>query len=418
MFKAVRRSQKDSPATKIESPLSQSAPALPGDLVNHIAGMSTRFRDLSALSLLSTSWSAGCNNIMDEVRRMAIEGPASVTEPILGSKCMIFAQDFAIGRLRSKTSSEGSTSASTAKLLRNLLQLIKVSASAPAFSELAKLFFDLRNLDKVSWDLLVQVAAPKTRAMHMLALDPDAKAVISAQAWDEISIAAQNCLELFLEGENVGGGALCDYPKAITKFGKGMTPEYGSPFHRILFASLLYRPKAFYELIQLAAKCNAVNFFEFSERVRSHFHQDRNVLVTLELTTARWFAEASEDDFSSVPYKVLLKAINQVYNQYSRVSGLTVEQKEIVEDSRRHSMLGIATKAEAIIKAIPKDQVKSRQMVLEPLMRYLREQPDSDESMTLVKNRIKAAARKENWLPGNPNLKFFNLPAKPFGPIW
>lgn len=237
--------------------------------------------------------------------------------------------------------------------------------------------------------------------MHMLAMDPDAEAVISKQAWDPVYTAARNCLDLFLEKESVGGGALCDFPGAIIKFGKGMTPQYGSPFHRILFASLLNRPKAFYELIQLAAQCNAVDFFEFSDRVRSRFHDDGNILIALELSTAKWFATATVNELSSVPCKVLLKAINRVYNQYLHMSSLTREQKVVVEDSCWQSMLGIASNVQAIITAIPKEKLKSRRKILEPLMRYLRQQSASD-----VKDRIKAAAREENWLPGNPDLKF------------
>lgn len=383
-----------------------SAPHLPADVIGCIAQQTTHFSDLNALRMVSKSWRIGCGSVMDEVRAMALDSTWRASEPLLRTQtCLAFAQDYA-QMLLSEPPPKDFNPGKRARLSRTLPQLWKLNGKECTFREIAHVFFNMRGLDAEGWKLLLELSVPRLKALSMLALDPDACNVIRNEDWQQIRQGAVDTLEAYLESDPIGGGALCDYPIAIKRFGEKTSPPYCSPFHRILFASLVYQPKAFHPLIQMAAQCNGSDFCEFSARVRLHFKHDSNIQVSLNLATAKWLCRESEEVLSSIHLDVRANAINRVYQQYLWTTDFSAEQKQIVEPTRHEYMMAIARNAAAIVRSIPAEKPGYREAVLKPLMDYLRSESRSNEQAKRTMAAIQKQARLENWLANNPKLKF------------
>jgi hypothetical protein len=374
MFNAVHSSTKSPNPASPSTNLPQLPHALPPELGIRIVRFGSRVRDLIALSVLSKSWKEAFDDVLKQVRAVAFDHRASEAEGLtLGKyKTRTYAQDFAWLILSGQACTRQLDPINHAKLSNNLPRLWKDNRAIPRFWDLAIVLFNMHGLEEDSWQHLLDIT-PRKGAFSMLMHDPQARELIRPGCRDAVMAKAGAELEKHLEEEGTGsGGALWVYSNMIDKFGK--STGYAYPFHRILFASLLYRPLAFYGLIELAAGMDAADFTTFSARVQKHFHSDANVLFALQLGTARWLALATKDDLSDFPPDQLEHTIMQIRSKCVMLEGLTLDQYRLVIEVRATLLANLAKKAPAILEAIPVDAKACRKRIQSSLKSM--EKPD------------------------------------------
>ncbi len=337
---------------------------------------------------------------MGEVRDLALGNPGSEPLITVDRRHLSLALNYALLRLQRKPSAEAKEIAEVAVLRSKLPQLWRHS-----LSEQFDLLWNMTGLNKEAWSSLIQLSGRRKAELNLLTLHPDARKLFTEKAYEEAYKAAEKSFEDFLE--EAGGGALHDYPVVIRKMGEKMC--YGHPFPQMLLSSLCFRPLACHHLIRIASECELEGFFQFVRGVNKHCAKNVDALATLVSVMTRKLASADKHELSALPFETLRDAMYQVGHLYcdgTALVGASAPILEMVKDERQKALLRLAKNISAIVESIPQTETECRAKILKPMMQYLRSQPSGNKEARDVKQQIKARAKRENWLPDNPYLKF------------